>query len=158
MACSISVQIIQWRDRSRDLSPDYGISSLRIRSRIYGDFAALISHWCEELVQYYYVMIICTTIWLGISPVELILGNYACSSFSWRRYPTWLKPWFSDTMVFCWFSSFSPTQTTDFLKKTKVSCVRRFFPWFLKTKQFFFFICLHLKWGPNGNIILFSSD
>ncbi len=131
---------------------------------MYGDFAASTSHWCKELAQYYCICAqLCndnTTIWLGVSPVELILGNYAVLFLGADIQPKTMVFWYLGfSLVFCWFSSFSPTQSTDFLKKTKVSCVRRFFPWFLKTKQFFFLDLftseMRTKWKYYS---FFSSD
>jgi hypothetical protein len=48
---------------------------------------------------------------------------------------TWFSVTLDFSLVFPWFSAFSPILCTVVSKKPKFSCFGRFFPWFSKSKQ-----------------------
>jgi hypothetical protein len=71
---------------------------------------------------------------------------------------TWFSvPWIS--IVFCWFSAFSPALCTFVSKKTKLSCFDGFFSMVFKSKQLLDFlgVVYMLKQGPNGNITFYLN-
>jgi hypothetical protein len=51
-----------------------------------------------------------------------------CTVLFWRTKNTWFSASLDSSVVFCWFSAFSPTLCTVVSKKTKVSCFADFFP------------------------------
>jgi hypothetical protein len=64
-------------------------------------------------------------------------------SFFWARksnHNTWFPATLDFSLVFHWFSAFSPTLCTVVSKKTKLSCFGGFFAWFLKSKQLLGFL------------------
>jgi hypothetical protein len=68
---------------------------------------------------------------------------------------TWFSATLDFSLVFRWFSAFSPTLCTVISKKTKLSCFGGFFSWFLKSKQLLGFlgVVYMMKQGPNRNIL-----
>jgi hypothetical protein len=68
---------------------------------------------------------------------------------------TWFSATLDFSLVFRWFSAFSPTLCTVVSKKTKLSCFGGFTPWFLKSKQLLGFlgVVYMLKQGPKRNIL-----
>jgi hypothetical protein len=71
--------------------------------------------------------------------------------FIWRRNPTKALAWFSATLdfslVFRWFSAFSPTLYTVVSRKTKLSCFGGFFSLVFKIQAtaWFSWSCLHAE-------------
>jgi hypothetical protein len=87
----------------------------------------------------------------------LVLSVYAQSFYFAQKsnQNTWFSATLDFSLVFHWFSAFSPTLCTVVSKKTKLSCFGRFFPWFLKSKQLLGFlgVVYMLKQGPNIHIL-----